>query len=244
MAVPAHDQRDLEFARAHDLPIRVVIQPEGETRDPDAMTEAHDHEGVMVDSGPFDGERSPESIAKVAAWLEAEGRGRPTVNFRLRDWLISRQRYWGAPIPIVHCEECGEVAVPDDAAARPPARRRRLPAGRRVAAGAPPLVVQDGLSALRARRPAGHRHDGHVRRLELVLLPLLLARLRGRAVPPRGRRPLDAREPVRRRRRARDPAPAVLRGSSPRCCSTWGWSTSPSRCSRLLNQGQVIYGGA
>jgi leucyl-tRNA synthetase len=114
MGVPAHDQRDFEFARAHDLPIRVVIQPEGETRDPETMTEAHGHDGVMVNSGPFDGTRSPESISKVVEWVEEQGFGKSAVTYRLRDWLISRQRYWGAPIPIVHCPKHGEVAVPDD----------------------------------------------------------------------------------------------------------------------------------
>jgi leucyl-tRNA synthetase len=113
MGVPAHDQRDFEFARTHGLPVRVVIQPSGEERDPATMTEAHDHEGVMVNSGPFDGEPSPASIAKVAAWLQEQGLGGPSVTYRLRDWLISRQRYWGAPIPIIHCEEHGEVPVPD-----------------------------------------------------------------------------------------------------------------------------------
>jgi leucyl-tRNA synthetase len=114
MGVPAHDQRDFEFARRQELPIRVVIQPPGEERDAASMTEAYDHEGVMVNSGPFDGEPSPASIQKVATWLEEKGIGGPAVTYRLRDWLISRQRYWGAPIPIIHCEEHGEVPVPEE----------------------------------------------------------------------------------------------------------------------------------
>jgi leucyl-tRNA synthetase len=113
MGVPAHDQRDFEFARAHGLPIRVVVQPEGEARDAEHMAAAYDHEGVMVNSGPFDGVRSPESIGAVVEWLEHEGIGGAAVSYRLRDWLISRQRYWGCPIPIIHCPEHGEVPVPE-----------------------------------------------------------------------------------------------------------------------------------
>ncbi len=114
MAVPAHDQRDFEFARKYGLPIRVVIEPEGRTLDPETMTEAHEGEGRMVRSGPFDGLPNREGIRAVIRYLEEKGIGRGTVNYRLRDWGISRQRYWGAPIPVVHCGDCGVVPVPEE----------------------------------------------------------------------------------------------------------------------------------
>ena len=114
MAVPAHDQRDWDFAKAFDLPIRPVIEPaDGEAPDDQAFTESGDA-GRIVNSGEFDGLTPGEATEKITAWLDGEGRGKATVNYRLRDWLISRQRYWGAPIPIVHCEKCGLVPVPED----------------------------------------------------------------------------------------------------------------------------------
>ena len=114
MGVPAHDQRDFEFAREHELEIRVVIAPPGEAIDPATMGAAYPHDGVMVNSGPFDGTPASEAVARVTDWLEEERLGEHAVSFRLRDWLISRQRYWGPPIPIIYCPSCGEVAVPDD----------------------------------------------------------------------------------------------------------------------------------
>ncbi|MDD2335421.1 MAG: leucine--tRNA ligase [Geobacteraceae bacterium] len=113
MAVPTHDQRDFEFAKKYSLPLQVVIQPEGETLDSGAMTTAFTDEGVMVNSGPFDGMKSSESKEKIAEYLEKEGFGKKTVNYRLRDWGISRQRYWGNPIPIIYCDSCGAVPVPE-----------------------------------------------------------------------------------------------------------------------------------
>jgi len=113
MAVPTHDQRDFEFAQKYGLPVQVVIQPEGETLDAAAMTAAFTDEGVMVNSGPFDGMKSSESKEKIADYLEKEGFGNKTVNYRLRDWGISRQRYWGNPIPIIYCDSCGAVPVPE-----------------------------------------------------------------------------------------------------------------------------------
>jgi leucyl-tRNA synthetase len=113
MAVPAHDQRDFEFARQKGLEIRVVIQPPGERLDPETMTEAHPHDGVMVNSDQFDGTPADRAVERVTKWLEEQGAGRAAVNYRLRDWLISRQRYWGTPIPIIYCVDCGEVPVPE-----------------------------------------------------------------------------------------------------------------------------------
>jgi len=121
MAVPAHDQRDFEFARAHGLEVRVVIQPEGATLDGATMPEAAPGAGVMVNSGPFDGTRVTEEkgrknpgISKVIDWLEAQGIGKEAVNYRLRDWLISRQRYWGSPIPVIYRQDGTIDLVPED----------------------------------------------------------------------------------------------------------------------------------
>lgn len=114
MAVPAHDQRDFEFARTFDLPIRVVIQPDDQALDPASMTEAYAGPGTLVNSGRFNGVRVPDGVPTIIEWLQSEGRGKAEVNFRLRDWLISRQRYWGTPIPVVYCDDCGIVPIPDD----------------------------------------------------------------------------------------------------------------------------------
>jgi leucyl-tRNA synthetase len=112
MAVPAHDQRDLDFARAFGLPVRMVVDT-GEP-DPAETGVATAGDGVLVNSGRYDGLRKDEAIARIVADLEQKGGGTGAVNYRLRDWLLSRQRFWGAPIPIVHCPSCGEVPVPDD----------------------------------------------------------------------------------------------------------------------------------
>ncbi|SFQ12184.1 MULTISPECIES: leucine--tRNA ligase [Actinomadura] len=112
MAVPAHDQRDLDFALKFGLPVRVVV--ETGLPDPAETGAATPGDGAIVNSGPIDGLTKADAIARITEILEERGTGRASVNFRLRDWLVSRQRFWGCPIPIVHCPSCGEVPVPDD----------------------------------------------------------------------------------------------------------------------------------
>lgn len=115
MAVPAHDQRDFEFAQKYGLPVRVVIQAEGEASEGSTLEMAYTGPGQLINSGQFNGVDNETAKEKIAEYLDQRGEGRKTVNFRLRDWGVSRQRYWGTPIPIIYCDSCGAVPVPEEA---------------------------------------------------------------------------------------------------------------------------------
>jgi leucyl-tRNA synthetase len=115
MAVPAHDERDFAFAERYGLPVVRVVEPaEGDADETDGAFSAHTESERLVNSGEFSGLRTPEGAARIVEWLGSEGRGRPAVSYRLRDWSFSRQRYWGCPIPIIYCDDCGPVPVPDE----------------------------------------------------------------------------------------------------------------------------------
>ena len=113
MAVPAHDQRDFDFARKYNLPVEAVISPDGSDIDGSTLKEAFEAEGIMINSDKFNGKTNKEAMPEIIKYIEEKNMGEKKVNFRLRDWLISRQRYWGAPIPIIYCPEHGAVPVPE-----------------------------------------------------------------------------------------------------------------------------------
>ena len=170
MGVPAHDQRDLEFARGHGLPIRLVYHPTAGAVDPKTMTEAIPHDGVIRRHRTVrrsrTGCRDHSAIRRVARGRRPRTR---KVTYRLRDWLISRQRYWGTPIPVVYCAACGVVPVPDDQLARRTALRRRVHRPRGQSAVASRRLRRRHLSTLRRACAARDRHHGHLRRQFLVL---------------------------------------------------------------------------
>ncbi|MCG6981811.1 MAG: leucine--tRNA ligase [Deltaproteobacteria bacterium] len=114
MAVPTHDQRDFEFAKAYDLPLKVVVNPVGGELVADSMEEAYEEDGILINSGEFSGMESSVARKAINEYLESQGSGKGAITYRLRDWLISRQRYWGAPIPMIYCDKCGVVPVPEE----------------------------------------------------------------------------------------------------------------------------------
>ena len=176
MAVPAHDQRDYDFAKAFGLPIRQVVAPgDGEDARRAQAFVSHTEDGALINSGEFSGMNAVEGQRAIVEWLDREGKGHFSVSYRLRDWLVSRQRYWGCPIPIVYCDRCGMVPVPEDELpVELPEIEDYQPKGRSPLAAAEDWV-NTTLFAVRRPGPARDRHDGHVRRLELVL-PALLRR--------------------------------------------------------------------
>ncbi len=227
MAVPAHDQRDLDFARAFDLPVRVVLHTG--MADPGETGVATSGDGVVVNSGPLDGLDKTSAIRRIIEILSERGTGKATVNFRLRDWLLSRQRFWGCPIPIVHCADCGEVPVPDE---QLPVTLPDLRGEALAPKGVSPLAsAADWVET--ACPKCGGAPGGTPTRWTPSSTP------RGTTCATWTRTTPAARSTWRRSASgARSTSTSAgwstrsctccTPGSSPRSCTTWAWSTSPS----------------
>ncbi len=210
MAVPGQDQRDWDFATTFGLPIVRTVQPPADF-DGDAYT----GEGPAINSSndeiSLDGLTIPAAKRAIIAHLENSDGGKGTINYRLRDWLVSRQRFWGPPIPVIHCGRCGEVPVPED---QLPVVLPHLTGAELAPKGESPLAAATDWVSVDCPKcggtgAPGHRHDGHLRRLVVVFPALPDPERRHPGLRRRGGTPLGAGRPVRGWGRARDPASAV-----------------------------------
>ena len=215
MAVPAHDERDFDFARAFGLEIRrrsSATRRRRGRREARAVRRPHRRRARWSTPASFDGdERTARRSAAIIEWLDERGRGEPAVNYRLRDWLLSRQRYWGCPIPVVHCERVRDRRRCPTTSSRSSCPTSRTTRRRARARSPPPRTGSNtDLPHVRRRRPAA-RPTRWTRSSTPSWYFLRYLDPRNDELPfePRDRRPLDAGRPVHRRRRARDPAPDV-----------------------------------
>ena len=204
MAVPAHDERDHEFATKFGIEIREVV-----SGGDDVQAEPYTGDGPLVNSGPFDGKNNREAYGEIVAWLAEEGKGETAVNYRLRDWLLSRQRYWGCPIPIIYCETDGLVPVPDDQLpVELPDVEDYAPKGQ-----SPLAAVEDwvNVECPKCGGPARRETDTMDTFVDSSWYYLRYLDPNDNEAPfgARAGRLLDGRRQLHRRRRARDPAPHV-----------------------------------
>jgi leucyl-tRNA synthetase len=250
MSVPAHDERDFEFAKKYELPIRPVVAPKTTTETSELPFIGEDN-AVLIDSGEFTGLTPLEAQQKMSAHAEANGFGKKTTTYRLKDWGVSRQRYWGTPIPMVYCTNGhdgispgGVVPLPESALPVLLPEQIAITQEGGSPLGKVPDVRQHHVPGLRRPRAPRDRHHGHLRRLQLVLLPLYRRPQLHRALRLRKGQLLVSHRPVHRRRGARHPAPDLLALLDQGHARPRGSSHNSEPAARLFTQGMVIKDGA